>query len=149
MCPLVSPRARRSSISGTFVSLRRLPKRFRSRLQNIAVVVENWADEATLEGPIALRGAVYDQYGSGGWTAGRRQEMELSPLLADQVRERLNDGSLAGRLLSLTVQVEAKSVVGTVLFSPGEPVSRRYSANGRTCQRGSSPSACSAMTRGV
>ena len=30
-------------------ALRRLPRRFRSRLENIAVVVEDWADEATLE----------------------------------------------------------------------------------------------------
>ncbi|MBI2913621.1 MAG: transglutaminase domain-containing protein [Chloroflexi bacterium] len=80
-------------------------------------------DDPTLEGPIALRGAVYDEYGSGGWSAGPRREIELSPLLAEQVRQKLQDGSLAGRLVALTVQVEAKSVVGTVLFSPGEPVS--------------------------
>ena len=30
-------------------ALRRLPRRFRQRLENIAVVVEDWADEATLE----------------------------------------------------------------------------------------------------
>lgn len=30
-------------------ALRRLPRRFRGRLENIAVVVEDWADEATLE----------------------------------------------------------------------------------------------------
>ncbi len=30
-------------------ALARLPKRFRQRLENIAVVVEDWADEATLE----------------------------------------------------------------------------------------------------
>jgi predicted Zn-dependent protease with MMP-like domain len=30
-------------------ALRRLPRRFRARLENIAVVVENWADDGTLE----------------------------------------------------------------------------------------------------
>jgi len=30
-------------------ALRKLPRRFRKRLENIAVVVEDWADEATLE----------------------------------------------------------------------------------------------------
>src|SRR5262245_41225202 len=30
-------------------ALRRLPRRFRERLQNIAVVVEEWADDDTLE----------------------------------------------------------------------------------------------------
>ena len=30
-------------------SLRRLPRRFRERLQNIAVVVEDWADDETLD----------------------------------------------------------------------------------------------------
>jgi predicted Zn-dependent protease with MMP-like domain len=30
-------------------ALQRLPRRFRTRLENIAVVVEDWADEATLD----------------------------------------------------------------------------------------------------
>jgi predicted Zn-dependent protease with MMP-like domain len=30
-------------------ALRKLPRRFRARLQNIAVVVEDWADDDTLE----------------------------------------------------------------------------------------------------
>ena len=30
-------------------ALRRLPRRFRERLENIAVVVEDWADDDTLE----------------------------------------------------------------------------------------------------
>jgi predicted Zn-dependent protease with MMP-like domain len=30
-------------------ALRKLPRRFRTRLENIAVVVEDWADEATLD----------------------------------------------------------------------------------------------------
>lgn len=30
-------------------ALRRLPRRFRGKLENIAVVVEEWADETTLE----------------------------------------------------------------------------------------------------
>ena len=30
-------------------ALRKLPRRFRTRLENIAVVVEDWADEETLE----------------------------------------------------------------------------------------------------
>ena len=29
-------------------ALRKLPKRFKERISNIAVVVEDWADEATL-----------------------------------------------------------------------------------------------------
>jgi predicted Zn-dependent protease with MMP-like domain len=30
-------------------ALRQLPRRFRDRLENVAVVIEDWADEATLE----------------------------------------------------------------------------------------------------
>jgi transglutaminase-like putative cysteine protease len=78
---------------------------------------------ASLEGPIILRGAVYDEYVSGGWKAGPREEVELPPEMEDLIRAALEDGSLQGELISLTVTVEAKSVVGTVLFSPGEPVS--------------------------
>ena len=76
-----------------------------------------------LNGPVMLRGAVYDEYASGGWTAGSRQEVELPSAVEGQIRERLGDGSLQGLLVSLTVEVKAKSVVGTVLFSPGQPVS--------------------------
>ena len=74
-----------------------------------------------IRGPIVLRGAVYDQYASGGWKAGPRTEADLtaSPARLGALGE---DGP-AGRIVPLTVTVEAKSVVGTVLFTPGQPLS--------------------------
>lgn len=76
-----------------------------------------------LRGPFLLRGAVYTRYSGGGWQSGRRVEAELPRHLQGLVRDRLQEGTLQGRLLSLTVEVEAKSVVGSVLFLPGEPLS--------------------------
>ncbi len=77
---------------------------------------------APLEGPLILRGAVYDEYVSGGWKTGPRTEIEVPAGMEELIREALENGSLQGELISLTVTVETKSVVGTVLFSPGEPV---------------------------
>lgn len=79
-------------------------------------------DDPDLSGPLLLRGAVYDEYSSGGWQASDRLELELPQEAQRLIRERLEEGSLQGRLIPLTVRVEARSVVGSVLFSPGEPV---------------------------
>ncbi len=77
--------------------------------------------DPSMEGPIILRGAVYDEYASGGWKASPRREVDLPPAL-DTAR-RLGDFSSRGRIVPVSVTVEAKSVVGTVLFTPGQPLS--------------------------
>ncbi len=79
--------------------------------------------DPTIGGPILLRGATYDEYASGGWKAGPRQEKALPSGGSQAVGERLRRGELRGRLIPISVEVEAKSVVGTVLFTPGQPVS--------------------------
>ena len=79
-------------------------------------------DIPSLEGPFLLRGAVYGEYAVGGWKAGPSQPVAPPSDMEARVRERLEDGSLEGQLVSLMVTVEAKSVVGTVLFSLGQPV---------------------------
>jgi transglutaminase-like putative cysteine protease len=75
-------------------------------------------DGPPVEGPIILRGAVYDQYASGGWKAGPRQEVDLPPAL--DTAQRLGDNGSRGRIAPVTVTVEAKSVVGSVLFTPSQ-----------------------------
>jgi hypothetical protein len=77
--------------------------------------------DPSIEGPIVLRGAVYDEYASGGWKAGPRQEVDLPPAL-DTAQRLAEDGS-RGYIVPVTVTVEAKSVVGSVLFSPGQTLS--------------------------
>ena len=73
-----------------------------------------------IEGPIVLRGAVYEEYASGGWKAAPRSEVDVPSALAGL--DSLNEGGSAGRIVPITVTVEAKSVVGTVLFTPGQPL---------------------------
>ena len=80
-------------------------------------------NDPTITGPIALRGAAYDEYGSGGWTAGPRRDVALPASVAREVREEIETGEVKGRLISLDIQVTAKSVVGSVLFAPGDAVS--------------------------
>ncbi|MDO8612003.1 MAG: transglutaminase domain-containing protein [Dehalococcoidia bacterium] len=74
-----------------------------------------------IEGPIILRGAVYEEYASGGWKAGSRREVDVpAPIVRPDT---LDAAGAGGRIVPITVTVEAKSVVGTVLFTPGQPLS--------------------------
>ncbi|MCH8815508.1 MAG: transglutaminase domain-containing protein [Chloroflexi bacterium] len=78
--------------------------------------------DPTLKGPFTLRGAVYDEYGSGGWVVGDREELKLSAITTGQISQALAESDIKGRLVPLEVTLEAKSVVGTVIFTPGQPV---------------------------
>ncbi|MDO8617092.1 MAG: transglutaminase domain-containing protein [Dehalococcoidia bacterium] len=78
--------------------------------------------DTTIEGPLLLRGAVYDEYSSGGWKAGERAEVDLPGGMDERVREGLLNQQLDGLLVPLKVEMQAKSVVGTVVFTPGQPV---------------------------
>ncbi len=80
-------------------------------------------NDANLRGPFTLRGAVYDIYSSGGWEAGERVPVKLPAYTEARLKEQIKAGEVAGQIVPLTVTVERRSVVGTVLFSPGEPVS--------------------------
>ena len=82
-----------------------------------------------IEGPIVLRGAVYEEYASGGWRAGPRREVDVPSALVRLDRFGLD--AAAGRIVPITVTVEAKSVVGTVLFTPGQPLSAGVPARAR------------------
>ncbi len=76
-----------------------------------------------LQGPLLLRGAVYDEYSSGGWDTGPRDEVQLPDTIGQRVQDGLTNGTLKGKLVPLTVQMDAKSVVGAVVFTPGQLVS--------------------------
>lgn len=82
--------------------------------------------DRTIQGPIALRGTVYEDYGSGGWTTGDRTELEVPSAVGERLSAALEQGiddeEIDGRLVPLEITLEAKSVVGTVLFSPGQAV---------------------------
>lgn len=85
--------------------------------------------DTSLQGPFALRGTVYDKYGSGGWEAGDRREVPLPSSIDSLVRDELLNQSLKGELVSINVTVDAQSVVGGVLFTPGQVVSSNPPAN--------------------
>ncbi|TMC00143.1 MAG: transglutaminase domain-containing protein [Chloroflexi bacterium] len=80
-------------------------------------------NDPNLKGPYILRGTVYDKYGSGGWESGKRQGENLSPYTVQRLTEQIQSGSVNGTLVPLDVQVVANSVVGTVIFVPGQAVS--------------------------
>jgi len=79
-------------------------------------------NDPTVAGAIRLRGAVYDEYGGGGWKAGGRTSVDLPAYIEDSLKAALENGEAQGKIIPMTVTIERKSVVGTVLFSPGEPV---------------------------
>ncbi|HLA19247.1 MAG TPA: DUF4129 domain-containing transglutaminase family protein [Dehalococcoidia bacterium] len=88
--------------------------------------------DLSIEGPIILRGAVYDQYASGGWKAGPRREVDVpTPIVRAATLDAAGTG---GRVVPITVTVEADSVVGTVLFTPGQPLSSGVPARARLAE---------------
>ncbi|TMB64651.1 MAG: transglutaminase domain-containing protein [Chloroflexi bacterium] len=76
-----------------------------------------------VSGEIRLRGAVYDEYGGGGWKAGARTSVDLPAYIEDSLKADIASGATKGQVIPLTVTVDRNSVVGSVLFSPGEPIS--------------------------
>jgi len=81
-----------------------------------------------ISGEVRLRGAVYDEYGGGGWKAGNRTPVDLPQHLEKTLQAEIESGDATGEIIPLTVTVERKSVVGTVLFAPGEPVATSVSS---------------------
>jgi transglutaminase-like putative cysteine protease len=77
--------------------------------------------DPSVEGPIIFRGAVYDEYASGGWKAGPRREVDLPS--APITGQGPDDYGSRGRIIPVAVTVEARSVVGSVLFASGQPLS--------------------------
>lgn len=80
-----------------------------------------------IAGNLLLRGATYDQYESGGWRTGDRENIELPQADASTIAGLLEDEPEAGTLVPLLIEMRAKSVVGTVVYVPGVPVSTDHS----------------------
>ena len=81
-----------------------------------------------ISGVVRLRGAVYDEYGGGGWKAGARTSVDLPKHIEKSLQAEIESGDATGEIIPLTITVERKSVVGTVLFSPGEPLATSVSS---------------------
>ncbi len=76
-----------------------------------------------IAGNLLLRGATYDQYESGGWRSGDRRDVMLPEPDTERIIALLEDDPNAGTVLSLLIEMRARSVVGTVIYVPGVPVS--------------------------
>lgn len=76
-----------------------------------------------LTGPMLLRGATYDQYESGGWRTGDRANIALPEVQAGNIADLITEDPQAGTIIPLLIEMRAKSVVGTVVYVPGDPVS--------------------------
>ncbi|HUF52934.1 MAG TPA: transglutaminase domain-containing protein [Dehalococcoidia bacterium] len=79
-----------------------------------------------LRGDMLLRGTVYDDYEGGGWRTGERAEIEVpqgaSEQVAAAINEQLAESERRGTLVPLHIEMLAKTVAGTVIFTPGQPV---------------------------
>jgi hypothetical protein len=80
--------------------------------------------DPSIEGGLLLRGSVYDEYEGGGWTIGERVETPLpnGSSAEGRIRRDLAMLEIDGLIVPLHIQLEAKSVVGTVIFTPGETI---------------------------
>jgi hypothetical protein len=79
-------------------------------------------EDQDVQGPFALRGTTYDTYESGGWKAGERQDVPLSGQAVRHLNEGLESGDVEGNIITMDVQITAKTVAGTVLFTVGNPL---------------------------
>jgi len=84
-----------------------------------------------VQGPLALRGTTYDTYASGGWEAGERDETQLSGQTLGHLNSDLANGTVDGNVITMNVEVETKTVAGTVLFTVGEPITTNPSVTAR------------------
>jgi transglutaminase-like putative cysteine protease len=76
-------------------------------------------------GAMLLRGSVYDDYESGGWRTGERDSVRLPQDSTDALVSALaaqSDEERDGLVVPLHIEMLAKSVVGTVVFMPGEAI---------------------------
>jgi len=78
--------------------------------------------DPTLRGPFVLRGTSYDRYASGGWDTGERQDAVLSQDGRSELQTQLDEDEVEGVIAPLHIDVRAKSVVGNVLFTLGQPL---------------------------
>jgi len=85
-------------------------------------LMEVTINDPTIQGPLLLRGTVYDQYEGGGWTTGERRDLAFPPGVEEAVKEAVANEELDGMVVPLRIEMAAKSVVGTVIFTPGEPI---------------------------
>jgi hypothetical protein len=85
-------------------------------------VLEVQVRDPNLRGPFVLRGTAYDRYASGGWDTGERRDATLSPFGRGELELRIQDGDVEGTFVPMHVDVKAKSVVGNVLFTIGQPL---------------------------
>lgn len=85
----------------------------------MSVTVQN----EQLTGSLLLRGATYDQYESGGWRTGDRENIGLPQVEARDIASILQDDPTAGTIVPMLIEMRAKSVIGTVVYVPGEPIS--------------------------
>ncbi len=79
-------------------------------------------NDPTIRGPFVLRGTSYDRYASGGWDTGPRDDASLSPFSRGSIESQLEAGEVQGTIVPMHVDVQAKSVVGNVLFTVGHPL---------------------------
>jgi transglutaminase-like putative cysteine protease len=77
----------------------------------------------TITGSLLLRGATYDEYQSGGWQIGDRVAVSLPEDRAASLEALVEEQPLLGTIVPVRIEMRAKSVVGTVVYVPGDPVS--------------------------
>lgn len=78
--------------------------------------------EPGIHGTLLLRGSVYDSYEGGGWRTTPRREISLPEGTRGDLEDALLNDPELGTLIPLQIRMEARSVVGTVVFTPGLPV---------------------------
>jgi hypothetical protein len=78
--------------------------------------------DPNLRGPFVLRGTAYERYASGGWDTSDRQDARLPQSGRAELEREMNAGTVDGVVVPMHLDVLAKSVVGNVMFTLGQPL---------------------------
>lgn len=75
------------------------------------------------QGQLLLRGTTYTDFASEGWQLGSRTTIPLPEGDPVALSTQIENEEIAGTIVPMDVQMLAKTVAGTVIYSAGEPVS--------------------------
>ncbi|MEO8457393.1 MAG: transglutaminase domain-containing protein, partial [Chloroflexota bacterium] len=75
-----------------------------------------------ISGQLLLRGTTYSDYEVGGWRLADRTPVTLPAADPNEIQTLIDKETLKGTIVPMNVQMLAKTVAGTVVYSAGEPV---------------------------
>lgn len=85
-------------------------------------LMEITVSDPHITGSLLLRGTTYDDYEGGGWQMSARVSVDPPRDQTGELQSQIVADPALGTLVPLTIEMKAKTVAGTVVYVPGDPV---------------------------